>query len=285
MTGDELDDAMTQVTDSDPKRDESRTGTTTPQALALEGTGPDSRTASIQARPNDIELIRQSIEALSKGVGEATRRLRALEEAPIPNSPRYHFVVPVVLLLTLIVVLIAGLWQVIEQSHGDFGKGIEIATLGYSQGENATAMARRIFLLASGHQIITFKAAAFVISVLMFFVGAVFVLYRAEARYDLSTESSSLKASLSTSSPGLVIITLAAALAIATLYSKSNVSDHSDFDLGDVGPTKSATPTAVPSSTVPAVDRAAEKDLDQRIDEVLGGKSPASADSRKDGDQ
>jgi hypothetical protein len=187
--------------------------------------------------------------------------------APHSNAKQWRFFIPVGLLLALILVLILGLWSVVAQSHRDFGRGIEIAGLGYSQGQNATAMTRRIFLLASGHQIFAFKAAAFVISALMFFVGALFVLYKAEAAYDLRTETSSLKASLSTSSPGLVMVTLSAALAIATLYEKSSVADQPDFDLAPA-PTNSA-PAAPSASSVPPLDRAAEHDLNQKIQQTL----------------
>jgi hypothetical protein len=142
-------------------------------------------------------------------------------------------------------------------------------------------MTRRIFLLASGHQVITFKAAAFVISALMFFVGAVFVLYKAEAAYDLRTESDTLKASLSTSSPGLVIITLSAALAIATLYAKSTITDHLDFDLAPPAAAASIEPSPDASANVPPVDRAAEENTSREIQQTLEALNRGSSKSKK----
>jgi hypothetical protein len=244
--------------------------------------------ATVPPRQPDLDLVAKSIDALSKDIRDMTRRLQSLEASPAPSptpaptAPTWHFFVPVALLLGLIGVLLTGLWLVIAQSHADFGKGIEVATLGYSQGQSdPTAMARRIFLLASGHQIITFKAAAFVISALMFFVGAVFVLYKAEAAYDLRTESNTVKASLSTSSPGLVIITLAAALAIATLYAKSNVTDQPDFDLPAPQAAGSVGPPPAPSGATPSIDRAAEDETKRRIQATLDALGQSSNNAKK----
>ena len=134
---------------------------------------------------------------------------------------------------------------------------------------SASAMTRRIFLLSSGHQIVTFKAAAFVISALMFFVGAVFVLYKAEAAYDFRGESNTFKASLSTSSPGLVIITLSTALAVATLYAKSNVTDQADFDLAAPAPTESAERAASASTKPRPIERSSEEDFRRQLQQTL----------------
>jgi len=272
----------------------SRAGKVPPSVPPQPSASPGSRTAKPDEAAvfsgvsavgtHQFELVVNSITALSKDVRDAIRRLPATAAAgesvsPIPAQPKaaaVRFFVPVALLLMLILVLIVGLWIVIGQSHRDFDRGIEIATLGYSQGQNASAMTRRIFLLASGHQIVTFKAAAFVISALMFFVGAVFVLYKAEASYDLRTESSALKASLSTSSPGLVIVTLSAALAIATLHEKSNVADHTDFDLLSPGASATVPPPPTATTTTPRVDRAAEDELRQQIQQTLKTLNPPS---------
>ncbi len=135
-----------------------------------------------------------------------------------------------------VIVMFLGLGAVIWQSSTHYGAGIEIIRIAASNGADPNAMARRVFLLASGQQITTFKAAAFGVSMILALIGGVFVLNGASAAYRLSFDrpegSSGLRTALETTSPGLVIITLSMMLAAFTVHSKSTLQDHQDWDLG-----------------------------------------------------
>lgn len=152
-------------------------------------------------------------------------------EAPAPN-PLVEVVSAstATLMVMSITVLITGLlgfalWSA-EQSYGS---GIELVA--QAKAYDPTSAARRIFLLAGGMQITMFKVIAFGISTLLALVGGVFILNGSTAAYQLNLSKGDVGGALVSTSPGLVIMTLAMGLAAFTLNSKSDISDHADLDV------------------------------------------------------
>lgn len=130
-------------------------------------------------------------------------------------------------------VLVASLVAIAASSHAHYSQGINAAIDAGENVDQATVLARRVFLLASGHQIMLFKAIAYGMAIMLALSGIVLVLNGAKAAYELSSEDEGLgvRHALTTTSPGLVVITLAVALAAGTLASKSSLQDHLDWDL------------------------------------------------------
>ncbi len=129
----------------------------------------------------------------------------------------------------VLVALFVGLWLLTKQSADLYGKGVGIALDGYfHRHADPSPMTRRIFLLVSSHEVVTFKMAALAIASVIVVTGALLVLKGVEAAYHVTGESGFWKGTLQTSSPGLVMITFGCALVAWTLSSKSSVADPSD---------------------------------------------------------
>jgi len=152
--------------------------------------------------------------------------------APTPAPTRVPLVERIIIYLALLVVIGAilfGLYELVRQSASMYGFGIEIARDAAKSGVGKPSpMVRRIFLVATAHQLVSFKAMAFGISAVIAVLGALFVLTGVQASYRLGGQSQDLKGSLQTSSPGLVLVTLGCALAAWTLSSKSSLRDPPD---------------------------------------------------------
>lgn len=166
-----------------------------------------------------------------------------------------------VVLVVVVGLVFAQLYWVLRTSYEHYGEGIRVLTAAAAKGANPNAVARRIFLLASGEQITVFKAAAFGVSALLALIGGVFILNGASAAYNLGLSDqpgkSGISATLQTTSPGLVIVTLAMALAAFAVHDKSSLQDQTDWDL-DGRP-----PMAAPS------EGAHVKPVTQQIDELV----------------
>jgi hypothetical protein len=163
-------------------------------------------------------------------VGSSAQDTPAVD-APAPSplvevisAPTATFMV---MAITVLIVGLLGfaLWSA-EQSYGS---GIALVT--QAKGYDPTSAARRIFLLAGGMQITMFKVIAFGISTLLALVGGVFILNGSTAAYQLNLSKGDAGGALVSTSPGLVIMTLAMGLAAFTLNSKSDISDHTDMDV------------------------------------------------------
>lgn len=130
-------------------------------------------------------------------------------------------------------VLVASLVTIAWSSHAHYSQGIEAVIAHGANADHATVVARRVFLLASGNQIVLFKAIAYGMAIMLALAGIVLVLNGAKAVYSLTAGNpkAGVSQALTTTSPGLVVITLAAALAGGTLASKSSLQDHRDWDL------------------------------------------------------
>jgi len=76
------------------------------------------------------------------------------------------------------------------------------------------------------------KYGAVYLGYLIVIIGAVFVLYGAQSFYKLKMEGKDVKSSLETSSPGLVMITLGAALIAIALLNKSVVDTQVSWSAG-----------------------------------------------------
>lgn len=172
------------------------------------------------------------------------------------------------LLAVVVALVFAQLGWVLWASHQHYGEGIRILSAAAEKGSDPNAMARRIFLLASGEQITTFKAAAFGVSALLALIGGVFILNGATAAYNLGVngrpEPGSMSATLQTTSPGLVIVTLSMALAAFTVHNQSSLKDHTDWDLHGARPSATS-PPGVPSPKKPTSEQ-----LDELIEELDG---------------
>jgi hypothetical protein len=127
-------------------------------------------------------------------------------------------------------VLLAGtaafLWHVVAQSAEMYGLGIKIAETAFNdRAADPVAMTSRIFVLTTAHEVVTFKAASLFLSAILTSLGSLFVLSRVSVAYDASVAGSELTASLKTTSPGLVMISLGCLLIVVTITSKVSVQD------------------------------------------------------------
>ena len=176
-------------------------------------------------------------------------------------------------LAVVVALVFAQLAWVLWTSHQHYGAGIRLVTEAAAKGGDPNAMARRIFLLASGEQITTFKAAAFGVSALLALIGGVFILNGATAAYNLGLagqpEPGGLSATLQTTSPGLVIVTLAMALAAFAVSNKSSLQDQTDWDLHGDRPTQAGgTPVSTASAKPPG------EQIQDLIDELETHQTP-----------
>lgn len=120
------------------------------------------------------------------------------------------------LLVMQIVLLIGNLWF---QFH-NYATGIALAR----ETGASTDSVSLILIYSRAWDFAVVKTSALFLGFLVFYTGALFVLRTAEAAYELSvTQGSQTGMSLKTSSPGLVMITLGAALVALVLYNKSAI--------------------------------------------------------------
>lgn len=106
-----------------------------------------------------------------------------------------------------------------ETSHDNWKVGLEIAKS--LEGDNAQSI---FHISARGYDFFVVKSASLFLAFMVVALGAVLVIYGAEATYKLRIKNpASNRSSLETSSPGLVLVTLGAILVVITLLNKTTI--------------------------------------------------------------
>lgn len=97
------------------------------------------------------------------------------------------------------------------------------------------------------------KTSAICLGFLLIFVGALYVLRTADTHFGLGVDAATIKASLQTSSPGLVMITLGVVLVGTALINKSDV-DYKTAPAADIGGQAYVGVAPAPLSKSPAIE-------------------------------
>ena len=143
-----------------------------------------------------------------------------------PKLDAALFTVVTIVLFTIVCLLI---WSLNFQSS-TYKVGIQAALQETTLGRHAIALA-----YARAFDFAVAKTAVIFIGMLLVFVGSLFVLKVVNSGYTLGLESAEKgKATLTTSSPGLVMITLGIVTVNIAMFSKSSVS----VDMGTESPTR-----------------------------------------------
>lgn len=163
---------------------------------------------------------------------------------------RRIFWIMTVLLAAQLVLLCGNLWF---QYH-NYATGIALAREAGASSDSVSL----ILVYSRAWDFAVVKTSALFLGFLVFYSGALFVLRSAEAAYELSvTQGSQTGMTLKSSSPGLVMITLGAALVALVLYNKSAIElQVSTTPLAAATTTTSATTSAAASTTTATVKTA-----------------------------
>lgn len=136
------------------------------------------------------------------------------EVAPLFSKPL--FVIVTALLVVQLALLVGNLWFQLN----NYRVGI---TLARSSGATADAVSL-ILVYSRAWDFAVTKTSALFLGFTVIYIGALYVLRSADTAYEISyTQGTQMGASLKSSSPGLVLITLGAVLVGLVLYHKSEV--------------------------------------------------------------
>lgn len=136
------------------------------------------------------------------------------EAAPLFSKPL--FVIVTSLLAVQLVLLVGNLWFQLN----NYRVGI---TLARSSGATADAVSL-ILVYSRAWDFAVTKTSALFLGFMVIYIGALYVLRSADTAYEISyTQGTQMGASLRSSSPGLVLITLGSVLVGLVLYHKSEV--------------------------------------------------------------
>jgi hypothetical protein len=154
-----------------------------------------------------------------EGLGQATASVPATaksfpEAAPLFSKPLFGIVTS--LLVVQLALLVGNLWFQLN----NYRVGITLA-----QSSGATADAVSLILIYSrAWDFAVTKTSALFLGFMVIYIGALYVLRSADTAYEISyTQGTQMGATLKSSSPGLVLITLGAVLVGLVLYHKSEV--------------------------------------------------------------
>lgn len=197
---------------------------------AAESTGSSPASALFKPTPMRAETSVSSV-----GNSEATASARE----PLYNRPLF-FIVTSMLVIQL-VLLIGSLWF---QYH-NYATGIALAQQSGAGPESVSL----ILVYSRAWDFAVTKTVSLFLGYMVLYTGALYVLRSADTSYELSvTQGSQQSASLKTSSPGLVLVTLGGALIALVLQSRSEVG----LQVHPVTSANGVTETALTSSTASA---------------------------------
>src|SRR5262245_52555652 len=97
-----------------------------------------------------------------------------------------HVIPPRVAFAAVVAVAMAifgSLGWVLYSAHASFVLGLRLVEKAANNGYNPTSVAWRIFLLASGEQMASFRVIGFAVAALLALVGGIFILNGAEVTY------------------------------------------------------------------------------------------------------
>jgi outer membrane protein OmpA-like peptidoglycan-associated protein len=144
--------------------------------------------------------------------GESKQNARTLSQGTLD---RYLLIIVSTLMTALALILIGHLWFQLQ----NYRRGIELSLMpGDPLGHSA------LITYARALDFTVVKTTSVFMGFMLVFVGALYLLRVAEAAYSLGLQSGESKASLQTTSPGLVLATLGVACAIFALYEKSTIT-------------------------------------------------------------
>lgn len=136
------------------------------------------------------------------------------EAAPLFSKPLFGIVTA--LLVVQLALLVGNLWFQLN----NYRVGI---TLARSSGATADAVSL-ILVYSRAWDFAVTKTSALFLGFMVIYIGALYVLRSADTAYEISyTQGTQMGATLKSSSPGLVLITLGAVLVGLVLYHKSEV--------------------------------------------------------------
>ena len=120
---------------------------------------------------------------------------------------------------TLMVVTLAAMFWACSQEVHAFDRGLEAALKGTQDAQSFAAIAT----FASGIVGSFTKTLSVLLSFLLIFAGAVYILLPIKARYQATAETTAGKGSLESNSPGLIMTSLGVLLAIVALLHSVSV--------------------------------------------------------------
>jgi len=118
------------------------------------------------------------------------------------------------ILAALAIVLTSNLWV----QYGTYHTALGLVHEGMSAQELTATV-----VLAKAWDFAVVKTCSLFLAFTLIFVGALYVLRQGEQAYQASVDSGRIKATLQSSSPGLVLATLGVALVIAALFATSTI--------------------------------------------------------------
>ena len=132
------------------------------------------------------------------------------------------------LMYALLIIVIAFVGYIlitgINTSHDDWARGLALAD--HAQDPNGM-----VLLSARGFDFLLVKASAVLLAFIMMALGIILVIHGAEATYILRVQGEGAKAgALETTSPGLVLVTLACVVIIVAIVSKTTIETTKTFE-------------------------------------------------------
>ncbi len=168
----------------------------------------------------------------------------AQSREPLYNRPL--FVIVTAMLITQLLLLIGSLWF---QYH-NYAAGIALAQQSGAGPESVSL----ILVYSRAWDFAVTKTVSLFLGYMVLYTGALYVLRSADTSYELTvSQGSQQSASLKTSSPGLVLVTLGGALIALVLQTRSEVG----LQVHPVG-TSSGTESSITTSTASAASATSE---------------------------
>ena len=130
--------------------------------------------------------------------------------------------------LTLIVTGMAYALATVGRTAGaNYGLGLRIARRVFVRDQQSSGLSLAYVLqLSRAYDFVIVKSAALFLGYTVVVVGCMFVLKGVEASYRLQLARAATRSTLETSSPGLVLITIGAALVAVTVMVQSTIQIH-----------------------------------------------------------
>jgi hypothetical protein len=201
--------------------------------------------AAIAAPPVEASLVSPSVSLAQRTV--PARATESVARTPLFN--RQLFVIVTLLLGVQLALLVGNLWF---QFH-NYAIGIALAEKAGSGADTVSL----ILIYSRAWDFAVTKTSALFLGFLVIYTGALYVLYSADTTYEVSfNQGPQPGATLKSSSPGLVMVTLGSVLVALVLFSKSEVGLQ--VSTGPATAEGSATTlTATTATTAPALAPAA----------------------------
>lgn len=189
-----------------------------------------------EARGAGVQPVAETQSAETDGMKDLPLVVAAPPPAKVVSRKEKAFLyVSVSLILVFIGI---ELYEGLLASRMNFSKGLALAQE-YYENSRAEGMTKSFFRpdiamlytlqYSRAQDAALIKDSALFLAFIIVMLGSLFVLYGAEAFYSLKISNTNVSSALSTSSPGLVLITIGAALVVFTLYSKSQFDQNVDW--------------------------------------------------------